>query len=160
MEDLTKRVELLETYAKQAFIFAITQNIENPSSFGQLTLFASQLDVETISKLNIDHRMWECIIFHDPSLMRILLQGRQIENLYGPEGGTIWHALVDEITQSTYEAKITMLIDRFKELAVGLEDSSELQEYINNCKILGDKEYVKMKGDALQLLHAHLKNKK
>ena len=160
MEDLTKRVELLETYAKQAFSFAITQNIENPSCFEQLLLFASQMDVETISKLNIDHRMWECITFHDPSLMRILLQGRPIENLYGPEGGTIWYALVNEICHSFHEKKILLLIDRFKELVAGVEDSSELQEYISNRKILNKDEHGKMQVRALKLLHTHLKNKK
>lgn len=167
IQKLEKRVETLETCAKQAMCFAITQNIEDPKCFPQLEVFARQLDVETIAMLDINHRMWKCITHTDPSLMRILLQGRPIQNLYGPKDGAIFHALVDAIAFSTAGTEM-LFMARFKELAAGLVSYADILDFIietiddrkkSSVPGLGPDrpECVKQQVAALEHLYAYLK---
>jgi len=116
-----KRITTLESsfrtllkFSQNTTSFIIQQNIENPSKYEELLLFAKSLEVEWLMKLPIKNKMWHCATYKNLDLFKALFCGN-IED-YTIGSFSLLEAFIVTIANTTKLDERLFLMKRFQEI--------------------------------------------
>ncbi len=114
IRSLETSVHKLLKFSEHAASFAICNNIENPSTYDELLIFARSLETESLQKLPIRNKMWICVNYKNLDLFKALFYGSI--DFYTVESYTILEMFVFKIANEFELDTRLFLLKRFREI--------------------------------------------